>query len=153
MRRARALALALLLGALVGCGSGDGGGADAGPATDEASEIGADRSVCLADASPAPDATDDLPAGWTFPPETTAYDVEHRAGVGTIVTAVTGTPFDEVLDHLNHEPGVTITSGETEEDDAEADWTARGHTGRWAIRKSATCAGETVVQVLSTPAG
>jgi hypothetical protein len=67
---------------------------------------------------------------------------------------VTTTPFDRVLDHLNHaEPGVRITGGETEEDDAEASWTAPGRTGRWAIRTSATCPGETVIQVLSTPAG
>jgi hypothetical protein len=42
-----------------------------------------------------------------------------------------------------------VTSGETEEDDAEANWAGNGYVGRWAIKKSATCPGETVVQLLS----
>ena len=153
MRRAWAPAVALLLVAAAGCSSSGAGESDAGEQAGETALEGADRSVCLADAEPAAGATDDLPPGWSFPPATTAYDVEHREGVGTIVTAVTSTAFADVLDHLNHEAGVRITSGETEEDDAEANWTAAGHTGRWAIRKSSTCPGETVVQVLSTPAG
>ena len=45
--------------------------------------------------------------------------------------------------------GFRVTSGETEEDDAEADWTGHGFVGRWAIKKSATCPGETVIQLLS----
>ena len=154
----------VLTGLLGGCGGGSGGRGDAGDggdgdsAAERASESslthGADQTVCRADARPAAHAAADLPAGWSFPPATTAYDVEHRDGVGTIVTAVTTTAFDRVLDHLNHaERGVRITSGETEEDDAEASWTAAGLTGRWAIRRSATCTGETVIQVLSTPAG
>jgi hypothetical protein len=148
----------VLTGLLGGCGSGDGGEGDGDSAAERASESatmqGADQTVCRADARPAADAVGDLPSGWSFPPATTAYDVERRDGVGTIVTAVTATPFARVLDHLNHaERGVRITSGETEEDDAEASWTADGHTGRWAIRTSATCPGETVIQVLSSPAG
>jgi hypothetical protein len=156
--RARpALAVAaLLLGALASCGDGDshqaeGDRAEAAEGTHGESVEGADRSVCRADAQAAPRASADLPSAWSFPPATTAYDVERREGVGTIVTAVTSTPFERVLDHLNHaEPGVRITGGETEDEDAEADWAAEGFTGRWAIRKSATCPGETVIQVLST---
>ena len=158
MRACPALAVAaLLLGALTSCGDGGGGQraegdrAEAGEGARAESVDGADRSVCRADAKTAPRATADLPSSWSFPPATTAYDVEQRDGVGTIVTAVTSTPFERVLDHLNHaEPGVRITGGETEDDDAEADWAAEGFTGRWAIRKSATCPGETVIQVLST---
>ncbi len=155
MRVRSALAVAVLgLGTLSACGNAPER-ASASPEGAEAVSIeGADRSVCRAEAEPVADATADLPSSWSFPPDTTAYDVEHREGVGTIVTAVTTTPFDDVLGHLNHrEPGVRITDGETEPDDAEATWTAAGHTGRWAIRKSPTCPGETVIQVLSSAAG
>lgn len=157
-----AVAGLVVAGLLGGCGGGTGVGSatgdhDGDSAAERASEStlshAADQTVCRAAARPVADAADELPAGWSFPPASTAYDVERRAGVGTIVTAVTATAFGRVLDHLNHaEPGVRITSGETEEDDAEASWTADGYTGRWAIRRSATCPGETVVQVLSTPA-
>ena len=155
MRPGPGLAVAvLLLGAATACGTSQPHEADTGSTVDEAVVDGADRAVCRADAQAVPDATADLPTGWSFPAATTAYGIEHRDGVGTIVTAVTSTPFDEVLDHLNHaEQGVHITDGETEEDDAEANWSADGYTGRWTIRKSPTCAGETVIQVLSTPAG
>ena len=46
--------------------------------------------------------------------------------------------------------GVTTEDGETEERDAEAEWKGDGFRGRWAIRASVTCSGETVIQVLST---
>jgi len=45
--------------------------------------------------------------------------------------------------------GFAVTSGETEEDDAEANWTGNGYLGRWAIKKSASCPDETVIQLLS----
>ncbi|GAB7003061.1 hypothetical protein JCM18899A_05320 [Nocardioides sp. AN3] len=45
--------------------------------------------------------------------------------------------------------GFAITGGETEESDAEANWTGNGFTGRWATKRSATCPGETVLQLLS----
>ena len=44
---------------------------------------------------------------------------------------------------------VTAEKGETEAHDAEAEWKGNGFHGRWAIRESAKCSGETVIQVLS----
>ena len=53
---------------------------------------------------------------------------------------------------MNHDvvaAGFHIEKGETEEHDAEAEWEGNGFHGRWAIRESAQCSGETVIQVLS----
>lgn len=147
----------LLAGALlVGCGGNDGDGdrdREAEKAFASQAAQAADQTRCRADVE-ALDAPYDaaFPEGWSFPEGTAVYDVEDRQGVGVIVTAVSSAPFADVLDHLNHrEAGVTITDGETEENDAEATWRADGYTGRWAIRKSGTCAGETVIQVLAVP--
>ena len=49
-----------------------------------------------------------------------------------VVTAVTSAPFAGVLDYLNDDAvdaGFEITDGETEEHDAEANWTAGEHDG------------------------
>ena len=51
--------------------------------------------------------------------------MEHRGETGVIVTAVSSAPFQTILDYLNHDAvdnGFTITEGETEEHDAEANW-------------------------------
>jgi hypothetical protein len=45
--------------------------------------------------------------------------------------------------------GFEIEQGETEKHDAEAEWKGNAFHGRWAIRESAKCSGETVIQVLS----
>lgn len=155
----RTAGAAALLGVLLsGCGgSASSSDGEDGPGEREAEAAlteAADRTVCSSEAQPVADPARGLPPGWTFPADTTVYDVEDRSGVGTIVTAVSRSSFDAVLDHLNNaERGVEITSGETEEHDAEANWTAEDHSGRWTIRTSATCPGEILIQVLSTPAG
>ena len=80
------------------------------------------------------------------------YDVEDGGDAGVVLTAVTSAPFDDVLAHLNgpvQDAGFAVTEGETEEDDAEANWAGEGYRGRWTIRRSATCSGETVIQVLA----
>jgi hypothetical protein len=87
-----------------------------------------------------------------MPPQTIVYDAEDRGDEGVVVTGVTDLPFTDVLGALNgpaQDAGFTVTSGETEEHDAEANWSGNGYRGRWAIRESATCPGETVVQVLA----
>jgi hypothetical protein len=164
------LALALLLsgcGAGSGAGSGDqGAGEKSGEraresAAEKAGESGlgtaADRRTCRADAKPlARPYGRGFPERWQFPPRTTAFSYEDAGKAGVVVTAVTATPFRAVLDYLNHDAvasGFKITAGETEEHDAEANWTAGHHDGRWTIRESATCPGETVIQVLAYPAG
>lgn len=117
----------------------------------------ADQSICRADARAveAPYA-DAFPTEWTFPADTTVYDMEERGSTGVIVTAVSTAPFAEILGFLNNEEeanGFMVTDGETEDNDAEAEWRSTDYTGRWTIQKSAACDGETVMQVLATPAG
>ena len=154
-----ALVAALLFPALAGCDSNAGepsGGRDTDATSGAPGIETVDQTICRADATPAPDATaEGFPSRWAFPPETTVYHREDRQGAGVILTAVTETPFDDVLHFLNTDEvsrGFTITDGETEEDDAEANWTSPGYAGRWAIRKSGTCPGETVLQVFASTA-
>jgi hypothetical protein len=152
---ARVGAAALLL-VLAGCGAdstaGDAKDADARTG-EQGLEKAADRTTCSEDASSVPTPYGaQFPDEWPFPPGTTVYDVEDRGDQGTIVTAVSTAPFREILDFLNDDVvarGFRVESGETEAHDAEAEWTGRGHHGRWAIRESAQCPGETVIQVLA----
>ena len=140
--------LALLALVATGCESAEERGAE------KALEQAADRSTCLADATPA--ATpypDGAPTDWPFPPSTVVFSVEDRGDSGIILTGVTSTPFQDVLDFMNgtvQDAGFKVTEGETEDHDAEANWEGNGYRGRWAIRESGTCPGETVIQVLST---
>jgi hypothetical protein len=149
--------VALLVPALSACG-GDGSPKSGGHESvdpDAPSTEAVDQTVCRADATAAPDATGSgFPTEWSFPPRTTVYHREDREGTGVILTAVSEAPFDAILHFLNTDEvaaGFAITDGETEENDAEANWTSDGYTGRWTIRKSATCPGETVVQVFAAP--
>ena len=114
----------------------------------------ADPTTCLAQATAA--ATpypDGFAADWPWPDQSVVFNVEDRGDDGTIATAVTALPFKDVLAFMNGpvtEAGFVVKDGETEEHDAEADWSGNGYRGRWAIKESSTCAGETVIQVLST---
>ena len=148
-------ALAALAGAvlvLAGCSNGSA------QENDEKAEQdftqAADQSTCLADATavdkPWPDG---FPSDWPFPEQTTLYNLEDRGTSGTIATAVSALPYMDALDFLNGDAadaGYKVESGETEEHDAEAEWEGNGYRGRWAIRESSACPGETVIQVLST---
>lgn len=144
--RGAILAGALLL-AMTACGSDpDAADPDAGDGA------AADRSTCVADAEAVADIPEGYPADFPMPPQTVVYDAEDRGAEGVVVTGVTDLPFSEVLDSLNgpaQEAGFAITEGETEEHDAEANWSSDGFRGRWAIRESSSCPGETVVQVLA----
>jgi len=159
LRRVGALVgAAVLLATLPACGSDSASDKNKEKAGEAQLEKAADRNVCAADAKPvATPYGGQFPDGWPFPQGTTVYDVEDRGDQGTIVTAISTAPFTSILHFLNHEvvaAGFEVESGETEEHDAEADWQGNGHRGRWAIRESAQCPGETVVQVLAaTSAG
>ncbi|GAA2141581.1 hypothetical protein GCM10009844_12140 [Nocardioides koreensis] len=164
MRRpavALAGALLLLTSALAGCGGESEAESSSEKAREQAAEqeleAAADRSVCRADADPVDEPYGEgFPESWEFPADTTVYDVEHRGETGVIVTAVSSAPFLTILDFLNHEAvdnGFAITEGETEEHDAEANWRSDEQTGRWAIRESADCPGETVIQVFAAAPG
>jgi hypothetical protein len=146
------VAAALMSTSLVACG----GGAEADKEKDK-EKIGAgaaaDLSTCKDDAKAA--ATpygDGFPADWPFPPATVVYNAEDRDPDGTIVSGVSSSSFKDILDFLNQDAvdaGFTMKKGETEDHDAEAEWQGNGFRGRWAIRESVTCPGETVIQVLS----
>jgi len=172
--RARTLLAAALLLLLGSCAS-----VDAGSSTDSSGEssrepaaekerekekeretglgMAADRGTCRADAKAIERPYGQgFPEDWTFPPQTTAFGYEDAGEAGVVVTAVSSAPFEQVLAYLNEDAvdaGFEITGGETEEHDAEANWTAGAYDGRWAIRESSTCPGETVIQVLAYPAG
>jgi len=151
-RAAAGLGAAALLLTLAACG-GDPKNGD-GRAGEDTLEKAADRNTCAAEAKPvATPYGGQFPEGWPFPPGTTVYDVEDRGDQGTIVTAISTAPLRTILDFLNHDvvgQGFRVESGETEAHDAEAEWEGHGHRGRWAIRESGECTGETVIQVLAT---
>lgn len=153
MRSAAALLAAVVLStSLTACGD------DAGHEQEKQAEEGfaqaADLSTCAADAKPA--ATpygDGFPADWPFPPKTVVFNAEDRGADGAIVTGISSAEFGTILDFMNSEvvgAGFATEKGETEDHDAEAEWKGNGFRGRWAIRESAKCPGETVIQVLST---
>jgi hypothetical protein len=149
-RAAAPLMATLLL--LDGCG---GSGSSAKKADPAEAGLGkaADRSTCVPDAKKLASYPTAFPKTFVFPPRTVLYDAQDRGAQGVVVTGVTDLPFKQVLAALNgpaQAAGFKVTSGETEAHDAEANWTGNGFRGRWAIRESSTCPGETVVQVLST---
>jgi hypothetical protein len=133
-----------------------GGGRDdtATAAAETAAEAGRAPDTCVATAKPtAAPPSSVFPAGWPMPPSTVVTGSVPR-DTGVIVTAVTATSLGDVLAFLNGRvagAGFTVTSGETEEHDAEADWAGNGFHGRWAIRESSACRGETVLQIFSAP--
>ncbi len=148
----RALATTAVLAALVltagGCGTAEKEDSGEG----EGLEKAADRSTCVADAHQVASYPAGFPRDFPFPDKTVVYHAEDRGQEGVIVTGVTSLPFPQVLAELNgpaQDAGFKVSNGETEEHDAEANWTGHGFRGRWAIRESAQCAGETVVQVLA----
>ena len=137
--------------ALTGCGSDKKSESESEREKERETIAQAAPETCTADAEQV-----ELPAGFPsdfpFPAKTVVYDVEDRRGDGVIATGVTALPFRQVLAALNgpaQDAGFEIEDGETEEHDAEADWKGNGYEGRWAIRESGTCQGETVIQVVA----
>ncbi|MEJ7629519.1 MAG: hypothetical protein WKF54_08005 [Nocardioidaceae bacterium] len=111
--------------------------------------------TCSDDATPA--ATPypaDVPADLPLPLNTVVYDVDDRGDTGVVLTGVSSQPLDTVREYFNIEwpaAGYQLSGGETEELDAESNWTFEDYSGRWAIQDlTGTCDGETAVQVLST---
>lgn len=141
-------ALSLFLVVLAGCG---------GSSTEAGSNAPADTTVCAADATPLPTPlASGFPSSFPFPSGTVVYHVEDRGSAGIIATGIATASFQDVLDALNgpaQDAGFKIDHGETEANDAEAEWAGNGYEGRWAIRTSATCAGETVIQIVARTKG
>lgn len=90
-----------------------------------------------------------------LPPRTKIYNVDDRGDVGVVLTWVSSEPLDKVRSFLNRQfpkQGYKLLEGETEELDAEPNWSTAGFTGRWAIQDiSSECPGETAIQILSDP--
>jgi hypothetical protein len=147
---ASAVSLVALGVVLAGCGGGQGESEARDPDAATGSAA-ADTSTCVDDAKAVTTTPDGYPTDFPLPEGTVVFHVEDRSSAGVIATGVTATPFEDVLAAMNAagKAGFRVTSGETEADDAEADWVGNGYVGRWAIKKSATCPGETVVQLLS----
>lgn len=148
MRHALGVAAAVALVSLTaGCGSDSGSDPDAGRFS-----AAADTTTCVADATAVASTPDGYPKDFPMPDGTVVFNVEDRGADGVIATGVTSTAFKDVLAALNgpaQTAGFKVTDGETEDHDAEANWSGNGFTGRWAIKESASCPGETVIQLLS----
>jgi hypothetical protein len=134
-----------------GCG---GGKSEAEKEREAGLGKAADTSTCVAEAKPADLASvkADYPTDFPLPQGTVAFNAEDRGKDGVIVTAITKSSLKDVLATLNgpaQDAGYKVTNGETEAHDAEANWSGNGYRGRWAIKESATCSGEVVIQVLS----
>jgi hypothetical protein len=150
------LAGALLVGVLAACGD-DGSGRDAttvGSGSSGASEaavgerseeVGSERSGtpetvdCPAEAT-AIDLPEELRA--LVPEGTKVVAVQERDGGRTVLTGVVPAAEPDVLATLQQDyaaAGLTLTEGETEERDAESDFTGPGVTGRWGIRALEDC--------------
>jgi hypothetical protein len=156
-RTAASLLAAVLVFSLAGCGGDKKAETEKDKDAKEGFSAAADLTTCAKDATAAPTPYGaGFPQDWPFPPQTTVFNVEDRGEAGTIASAVTRTSFKQVLAFMNKKvvgAGFETESGETEEHDAEAEWDGNGYRGRWAIRESGTCPGETVLQVVSVKAG
>jgi hypothetical protein len=144
------LALVLLAGLLAGCGD-DGASAASSSSTsasheeDEGEEVGAEQSGtpqsvdCPADATPA-----DVPGDFSapLPQGTVVVAVDERDDGRTVLTGVVPAAEPDVLADLQQAyaaAGIALTEGETEERDAESNFTGAGLTGRWGIRALEDC--------------
>jgi hypothetical protein len=139
MRLLPTCAAALLLLSVAAC---DGGTADGSATSGEAKaaeQSGTPQTVdCPGEATAV-----DLPAGFTAPLPTGAVvvAVQQRDDGRTVVTAVVPAAEKDVLADLQAAypaAGLTLTEGETEERDAESNFTG-GVTGRWGIRELSDC--------------
>lgn len=142
---------AVVLTLVSGCGSA--GTKASGEEQDKDFETVADTTTCLADARPVSRRLPaGFPVGFPFPSGSVVYNAEDRGNDGVVVSAITSSPIKDVLAALNgpaQQAGFKVTQGETEEHDAEANWTGNGFRGRWAIKESASCKGEVSIQVLA----
>jgi hypothetical protein len=148
MRLLPTCAAALLLLSVAAC---DGGTADGSSATGSSARSEADGDGAGAEQSGTPQTVDcpgeekavDLPADFSAPLPTGAVvvAVQQRDDGRTVVTAVVPAAEKDVLADLQAAypaAGLTLTEGETEERDAESNFTG-GVTGRWGIRELSDC--------------
>jgi hypothetical protein len=132
---------------LAACGNDSGQRAEAAGDSDAGDEgKGAEQSGTPQTVDCPPDATAvDLPKDFPAPlPEgAVVVAVQKRDDDRTVVTAVVPSAEPDVLADLQSaysDAGLTLTEGETEERDAESNFTGNGVTGRWGIRALSDCA-------------
>ncbi|MGI8522121.1 MAG: hypothetical protein ACR2K3_02255 [Nocardioides sp.] len=140
---------AALITLLAGCGGNSSGkDKDAGQGFSAA----ADTSTCVQDATQVSAYPGGFPTDFPLPDQTVVYHVQDLGADGIVATGVTPLSLKQVLAALNgpaQDAGFKVTNGETEDHDAEANWSGNGYVGRWAIKDSANCPGEVVVQLLA----
>jgi hypothetical protein len=130
-----ALCLAAVAAVLV-AGCGDNGDEDAKKTVGEVASV----------ACPSQARAVRLPAGWAVPLPSGAVpvDVRHSSNNRVIVTSVVPSAEKDVLTAMQRNfssAGLTLTDGETEQHDAESNFTGNGITGRWGIRELTGCDG------------
>jgi hypothetical protein len=116
------------------------GGCDDKGVTKAAKGVGTVQSVDCPDKAKAvavpPEVTVPLPQG------TVLVDVRHGSEHRTVVTGVVPAAEKDVLADLQQAyaaAGLTLSEGETEEHDAESNFTGGGTKGRWGIRELTDC--------------
>lgn len=112
----------------------------------------ADTSTCTKDATAVSSYPVGYPKDFPLPDQTIVYHVQDLGAGGVVATGVTPLPLKDVLAALNgpaQDAGFKVSHGETEDHDAEANWSGKGYVGRWAIKDSASCPGEVVIQLLA----
>ena len=135
--------------ALVSACGGAGSGSGSGSGSDDKGAAASPNCMASLKAAPVPQGGS-FPADWPFPPGTVVTGTERVPGGGLSVTAQVGSEFERVLPFMQHDledAGFVATEGEAEDDDAEATWAGGGYAGTWAIRRSDTCQGTTLLQV------
>lgn len=125
---------------LAGCDSGSSAEKDADAASRAAVQSGTPKTVdCPPTATPV-DVPSTFPA--PLPAGTVVVAVGTRSGGRTVVTGVVPKAEADVLTDLHgvyQAAGLTLTEGETEERDAESNFTGNGIVGRWGIRELSDC--------------
>ena len=145
MRLIPACTAALLLLSVAACDGGTADGSAAGSSSSEGDGKGAEQSGTPQTVDcPGKATAVDLPEDFAAPlPEgAVVVAVQERDGGRTVVTAVVPAAEPDVLADLQAAypaAGLTLTEGETEERDAESNFTG-DVTGRWGIRELADCA-------------
>lgn len=132
---AAAGAAALLVALLAGCGEQK--------VEAEATQAGTPTSLDCPETARAVS----LPSGFRapLPAGTVVVAVQYRNHGRTVVTGVVPAAEKDVLAGLQRAyqaAGLSLTDGETEEHDAESNFTGTGLTGRWGIRVLENCSPE-----------
>jgi hypothetical protein len=147
MRLIPACTAALLLLSVAACNGGNADGSAAGSSAESAASgdgKGAEQSGTPQTVDCPGEATAvDLPAHFPapLPDGAVVVAVQQRDGGRTVVTAVVPAAEKDVLAGLQAAypaAGLTLTEGETEEHDAESNFTG-DVTGRWGIRELTDC--------------